>query len=271
MESSVRYIQLPGAGQKPALCFRGSKFAYAIINEGGKVRSLEVDLKDYDKSVHVKSTKNGGEDYSPVAFREAVLRIIQKAGSSVTTRAQTLLDKGAYLKPDDLLPEEEPMLTPKNEEDDETIEIRENEEGDVEIDGKTHKDTVKPKVRKLPKRVTREGKAEDPPARKAAETAGPRRLNGSAGTPRPGDRDRKPAALLPIPSKGSGASKETGKAKALRGGSGKTLVAILASEAGIAQQPCRVKLRSAGLRAPYDEKNEAACRKALGLPLKKGK
>lgn len=260
MESSVRYVQLPGAGQKPALCFRGSKFAYAIINEGGKIRSVEVDLKDYDKSVHVKSTKNGGEDYSPTAFREAILRIIQRAGSSVTVRAQTLLDKGAYLKPDEALPEEEPMPTLKEDEYVEGEDERTEEE--------TPAEETKPKVRKLPKRINRQGKAEEPPPRKPVEASPPKRVNGSAGAPRSADPARKPTALLPLPSKSTAAAKGKTTAKASRGGSGKTLVSMLAAEAGLAQQPCRVKLRAAGLRAPYDEKNEAACRKALGLSVK---
>lgn len=269
MESSVRYVQLPGAGQKPALCFRGSKLAYAIINEGGKIRSMEVDLKDYDKSVHVKSTKNGGEDYSPTAFREAILRIIQRAGSTVTIRAQALLDRGVSLKPDEALPEEEPMPMPKNE-DDETVEVRENEEGDVEIDGKTHKDTVKPKVRKLPKRINRQGKVEEPPPRKPFEATPSKRVNGSTGAPRQADPPRKPAALLPLPSKTAESAKKKTEAKASREGSGKTLVSVLATEAGLAQQPCRVKLRAAGFRAPYEESKLNEYRKALGLPNKKG-
>lgn len=266
MESSVRYIQLPGAGQKPALCFRGSKSAYAVVNQGGRVRSVEIDLKDYDKAVHVKSTANGGDDYSPVAFREAVLRIIQRAGSSVTQRAQMLLDKGAYLKPDDALPEEEPMPMPKDEE--ETVEVGVNEEGDVTIDGKSHKDKDKPKVRKLPKRISREGKAEDAPPRKPVEATPPKRVNGSAGTPRQADPGRKPAALLPLPRKPAETAKKTGSAKASRGTGGKTLVSVLAAEAGLAQQPCRVKLRAAGFRAPYEEKNINEYRKALGLAVK---
>ena len=264
MESSVRYVQLPGAGQKPALCFRGSKSAYAVVNQGGRVRSVEIDLKDYDKAVHVKSTANGGDDYSPVAFREAVLRIIQRAGSSVTQRAQLLLDKGAYLKPDDALPEEEPMPMPKDEESEEQTPDVQEAEGNHAI--------VKPKVRKLPKRISREGKAEDAPPRKP--TFEPGKSVGRIGTgiavrsPRQADPGRKPAALLPLPRKPAETAKKTGSAKASRGTGGKTLVSVLAAEAGLAQQPCRVKLRAAGFRAPYEEKNINDYRKALGLAVK---
>jgi hypothetical protein len=260
MESSVRYVQLPGAGQKPALCFRGSKFAYAVVNQGGKIRSFEIDLPQYDKSIHVKSTKNGGEDYSPVAFREAVLRIIQRAGSTVTTRAQLLLEKGAYLKPDEALPEEEAMPTPKDDTD-------ENEEATGE-ESVAEEATPKTKVRKLPKRINRQGKAEEPPPAKRAETIPPKRVNGSAGAPRQADPARKPAALLPLPRKAAESAKTGTEAKAKRTASGKTLVSVLAAEAGIAQQPCRVKLRASGFRAPYEEKNINEYRKALGLATK---
>lgn len=267
MESSVRYVQLPGAGQKPALCFRGSKTAYAVVNEGGKIRSFEIDLPQYDKSVHVKSTKNGGEDYSPSAFREAVLRIIQRAGSSVTARAQLLLDKGAYLKPDEALPEEEAMPMPKDEENEELTPDVQEAEGNHAI--------VKTRVRKLPKRINREGKAEEPKRKpspsagiRAADADPPKRTNGSAGPPRSADPTRKPAPILPLPRKTAESAKTGAEAKAKRTGSGKTLVSMLASELGIAQQPCRVKLRAAGFRAPYEEKNINEYRKALGLSVK---
>jgi hypothetical protein len=261
MESSVRYIQLPNAGQKPALCFRGSKTAYAVINaRDGVIRTVEINLKDYDKAQRVKSTKNGGEDYSPTAFAEAITRM--SLTRVITARAKLLLEKGFSLSSDDtLLPEEEPMPTPKDEQE-EDFEAKHSIEGAEEV-------AERPRVRKLPKK-TREGKAKAEPAAKPAETGGAKRLNGSAGAPRQADRTPRPTPIAPLPSKPAGSAKAKTAAKASRGGSGKTLVSILASEAGLAQQPCRVKLRGAGLRAPYDEKNEAACRKALGLPVKKG-
>lgn len=258
MESSVRYIQLPNAGQKPALCFRGSKSAYAIINaRDGVIRTIEINLKDYDKAQRVKSTRNGGEDYSPVAFAEAITRM--SITRVATQRTKFLLEHGPFLEPDATLPLEEVMPTPKDEQEDEN-EAKHSIEGAEEV-------AERPKVRKLPKK-TREGKAKAEPAAKPAETGGAKRLNGSAGAPRTADRTPRPTPIAPLPSKPAGSVKAKAAAKASRGGSGKTLVSILASEAGLAQQPCRVKLRSAGLRAPYDEKNEAACRKALGLPAK---
>jgi hypothetical protein len=262
MESSVRYIQLPNAGQKPALCFRGAQVAYAIINASdGVIRTIEVKLKDYDKAVHVKSTRNGGEDYSPIAFSDAIRRMA--TNRAITTRAKVLLDEGHIMKPDDTLPPEEeiPMRKDEPEESEENAPAPER---DSELPHKP----MRKLVRKLPKR---EAKAEDAPARKSAETGGAKRVNGSAGAPRQADPPRRAGPIAPLPPKTTGTAKGQAKPKASRGGGGKTLVSILASEAGLSQQPCRVKLRAAGLRAPYDEKNEAACRKALGLSVKKGK
>ena len=259
MESSVRYVQLPNAGHKPALCFRGSKSAYAIINHG-TIRTIEIDLKDYDKAQRVKSTKNGGEDYSPVAFAEAIARIAQR--TAITARAQVLLEKGFALAPEDPLPSEEVMPVPKNEEDETVAQDSETTVADDE--------TPKPKakmVRKAARRINSEGKAEVPERQPLGVLPPGKRANGSAGTPRQADRP-KPGPLLPTKSvRGAEGTKKEAKPAAKRGGA-KTLVAALAAEAGLAQQPCRVKLRAAGLRAPYDEKNEAACRKALGLPTK---
>lgn len=258
MESSVCYVQLPNAGQKPALCFRGSKTAYAVINgSDGVIRTIEIDLKDYDKAQRVKSTKNGGEDYSPMAFAEAINRMAKSR--SITARARLLLDQGAYLKPDDTLPAEEVISMPKNDDKSE----------DGPDNGETFKEffsvPAKSKVRKLPKRINREGKAEDASPRKPVEATPPKRVNGSAGTPRQADPARKPAPILPILSKAAGAAKKPNKTKVSRRSGGKTLVSTLAAEAGLAQQPCRVKLRAAGFRAPYEEKNLNEYRKALGL------
>lgn len=270
MESSVRYVQLPNAGQKPALCFRGSNNAYAIINLDGVIRTLDLDLKDYDKSQRVKSTKNGGEDYSPRAFADALERMSKDR--RITTRAKTLLSEGFTLKPDDPLPEEEIMAVRKETDDEEILGLSVYEIGDVKMGEQSHKD--KPKVRRLgPKRINREGQAETPYAKLAdaimhGDAGGKKRLNGSTGAPRSADPPRKPTPLAPLPKKAPESTKTKPLAKASRGNAARTLVSVLASELGIAEQPCRVRLRAAGMRAPYDGKNEVECRKALGLPTK---
>lgn len=270
MESSVRYVQLPNAGQKPALCFRGSKTAYAVINFG-TIHTIDLSLKDYDKATRVKSTRAGGEDYSPLAFREAFLRMIQKQSLRVTNRAKLLLEEGAHLKADAELPHEEVLPLPgETNDEEETVEVGLDKNDNVTIDGKSPPDLPKA-PRKLPKRINREGKAEEPlivGTRSPHETT-VKRTNGRVGAPRAGDLPRKPVPLAPLPNRAAETVRKDVQAKAKRVSTeGKTLVAALASEAGLSQQPCRVKLRAAGLRAPYDEKNEAACRKALGLPLK---
>lgn len=268
MESSVRYVQLPNAGQKPALCFRGEKLALAVVNDRMGIHTLQISLKDHDKAGKVQRL---GQDYMPRAFAEAMVEVARTKG--ITPLAAYLIDSLRYsrkLDEEKLPPEEElPVMT------------REDDDGDDSADDETFtipefSVKAKPKaklVRKAPKRVNSQGKAEDPlgmssTLRSIAESGKAKRTNGSAGPPRSADRPSKPAPILPLPRKTAGTAKEPSKAKASRGGAGKTLVSVLASELGIAQQPCRVKLRAAGLRAPYDEKSEAACRKALGLPPK---
>lgn len=241
MESSVRYIQLDNAGQKPALCFRGEKVAHCIINDEARIRCIEVSLPDHDKAAMVKRL---GHDYLPQAFASAMRRIMEK--KPVTKRAKELIEKGKDLDGSTKLPPD-------------TIDA----EHEVRV-------PLPELARKGPRRVAKattttdaelgeiEAPSDDALEAAAAVRKGPRRVV-KVPTPMP---------IAPLPPKASPSAKKEAKAKPTRGAGVHTLVSVLAAEAGLSQQPCRVKLRSAGLRAPYDEKNEAACRKALGLPVR---
>lgn len=238
MESSVRYIPMKNAGVKPALCFRGEKIAYAVINDEARVRCLEVSLPDHDKAAFVKRL---GHNYLPQAFASAMRRL--KGIKQITKRALQLIEEGDKLDPDQKL---DPEV----------------------IDGEA---TIKVPVQEITKKGSL-GKL-DPLGMEAglqaiAESGSKKGGKAAIGTPRRADKGPLATPIAPLPSKAAPSARKEAKAKPTRGAGVKTLVSILSAEAGLAQQPCRVKLRAAGLRAPYDEKNEDACRKALGLPPK---
>lgn len=250
MESSVRYIQFNKAGVKPALCFRGERIAYAVVNDESKVRCLEVSLPDHDKAAFVKRL---GQNYLPQAFASAMRRV--KGSKPITKRAWELIENGDKLDADQKLP-------PDVIDGEATIKVPMGE-----VEEKSSK--------RVPKN-TSEVVGADPLGmvsglQAIAESGLSKASKSAIGGPRRLDRIPSPTPIAPLPPKAAPSAKKEAKAKPTRGAGVKTLVSILASEAGLAQQPCRVKLRAAGLRAPYDDKNEAACRKALGLPTKKGK
>lgn len=261
MESSVRYIQLPNAGQKPALCFRGENRALAVINDTQSIHTLEVSLQEHDKAAVVKRL---GQDYMPRAFADAMRQVVSQKNKPITRLADyliTSLRENAAIHEQNLKIEPEDKFMPQKEE-------PENEEADYR-DSEVPEKAPPRKIKKLPKK-NGQAAAPDPlgmvSGLQAIARSG-KAANGSAGGPRPADRTPKPSPIAPLPNRAAAAVRKDVQAKAKRVG-GKTLVSVLAAEAGLAQQPCRVKLRAAGLRAPYDEKNEAACRKALGLPTK---
>lgn len=227
MESSVRYIQLKNAGVKPALCFRGEKIAYAVINDEARIRTIEVSLPDHDKAEFVKRL---GQNYLPQAFASAMRK--QSQSKPITRRAQSLIHNGDKLAPDTKLLPDDIVNAPADEPEGDSLGME--------------------------------------AGLKAIAESGPKKAPKSAiGGPRRLDRTPPPTPIAPLPPKAAPSAKKEAKAKPTRGAGVKTLVSVLASEAGLAQQPCRVKLRAAGLRAPYDEKSEDACRKALGLPTRK--
>src|ERR1700748_2225371 len=99
MESSVRYIQLENAGEKPSLCFRGEKVAHCIVNDEARIRCIDISLPDHDKAAMVKRL---GQDYLPQAFASAMRRIMEK--KAVTKRARELIEKGDKLEAGTKLP-----------------------------------------------------------------------------------------------------------------------------------------------------------------------
>jgi hypothetical protein len=248
MESSVRYIQLENAGQKPALCFRGEKTAHCIVNDETRIRCVEVSLPDHDKSAMVKRL---GHDYLPQAFASAMRRIMEK--KPITRRAKELVEKGDKLEASAKLPPD-------------TVEEAAAERIEAALDPPKKGPR---RVAKATSTTDRELGSIDPlgmvSGLQAIADSGPA---GARKPPRRVEKRPPPSPIAPLPSKATTSAKKDAKAKPTRGAGVHTLVSVLAAEAGLAQQPCRVKLRSAGLRAPYDEKNEAACRKALGLPTK---
>jgi hypothetical protein len=239
MDSSVRYIQLDNAGQKPALCFRGDKVAHCIVNDETRIRCIEVSLQDHDKALIVKRL---GHDYLPAAFASAMRRIMEK--KPITKRAKELIDNGTKLDGStklapDVIDAEHEVKVPMRE-------ITRKGARRVEKVVSTTDDELG--VIEVP--------SDDALEAAAAVRKGPRKVV-KAPTPMP---------IAPLPPKAATGAKKEAKAKPTRGAGVHTLVSILAAEAGLAQQPCRVKLRAGGLRAPYDELKEAACRKVLGLP-----
>ena len=63
MEATVRYIATDisvvdgrtyAVGNKPALCFRGETYALGIVNEPDMVCTIQLDLRDHDKSPLVR-------------------------------------------------------------------------------------------------------------------------------------------------------------------------------------------------------------------------
>lgn len=260
MEVSVRYVQVPNAGQKPALCFRGENLALAVINDAQAVRTLTLTLKDYDKAAKVKKA---GQDYLTRPFAESLIENSKK--KAITRLASYLvysIKEDCVVHEQNLYEPEDKLIMPKNE-----------DPGDIE--SLPAELPTEPKVRKLPKRVSggKEAYAIDPDPFGLVSGKGITFTDPRKKTVAPGSADPPKGGLVSgrLPGRGTNGLKIGSVAKQQakpKRESTKTLVSVLAAEAGIAQQPCRVKLRAAGLRAPYDERNEAACRKALGLPAK---
>jgi hypothetical protein len=92
METSIRYVRIgnehtdSSSKIKPALCFRGKKQAYAVINDETRVRVVTVPLPYHDSAVPVLFKR---ADYPLSKFIETMERIGKKKGK--TQRADYFL------------------------------------------------------------------------------------------------------------------------------------------------------------------------------------
>lgn len=224
MERSVRYIQLPNGGLKPALCFRTKLIAYCVINDETIVRVVEVPWNEYESAPLVKYR---GSWYDAGEYVTAIRKVGARKG--ITQRAVALLD----LPPETA---ELPDLPP----DDPVPSAGEN-----------------PSPRMVP--------GSKPPLRSERTL----RETGSSGRQPKTERAKYPSAPAirapRPPERSSGTSRSPEAAEVVYARSGKpvkpTLVRKLAAELRLSEQECRVKLRAAGLRAPYTD--EIAMKKAL--------
>lgn len=109
MECTVRYVHevnLKGkqiGGVKPALCFRGTDKAHAVINDDNTIRVIEIPLQVHDKSAPVLYH---GEPYDPKPYADRLLMSAKAASKPVTRRARVLLQLRDAAIEADLPPEE---------------------------------------------------------------------------------------------------------------------------------------------------------------------
>lgn len=84
MEISVRYIQVPDSGFKPAVVFRYEHLAQAIINDETEIRVLDLSLRDADQA---RVVLYAGSNY-PV---ERAVSILKRTGKPFDYLAEQLL------------------------------------------------------------------------------------------------------------------------------------------------------------------------------------
>lgn len=92
MEASVRFIMHDNdIGCKPALCFRGTKWAHCVVNEDTGIRVLEVPLRDFDQSPVVE---HRGVPYSIERCAKTLFSFTTRtiARREITLGAQRLLE-----------------------------------------------------------------------------------------------------------------------------------------------------------------------------------
>jgi hypothetical protein len=261
MERSVRYIQLPNAGIKPALCFRGRKVAHCIINDETRVRVVEVPLPDHDKASLVQY--HGGP-YLPSAFASKIRSVGKRKG--MTQRAVALIHLPPEIEELPELPPDEPVVLsvePSStrlvigpEADIPAAESRERRKTGSSGRQPKSSGTAQPSNRGVPPSVKCEplrGKVPEPP--KTSTAPAPRVPNPSRASQ--GSRPEKQTERSSSAIRSSKPADRPSGAPQLEGqtaeGTKSTLVRQLALELGIAEQPLRVKLRAAGLRAPYTD------------------
>ena len=114
MEATVRYIPTDNVivdgrdyttGNKPALCFRGKKYAVGIINDEDSVHTVMLTLRDHDKSRLVMLQE---EEYPVYKFISHIERIAQQ--KPIDTESLRLIQQWPNT-PEDFgleMPEDEP-------------------------------------------------------------------------------------------------------------------------------------------------------------------
>lgn len=259
MDNAVKYVHIDGASFKPALCFRGEKQAYAVVQETDRVRTVQIDLKDYDKANPVLYH---GEPYNTRAYADRLLMSAKAASKPVSPRARQLLTHLDGVSEADLVTEIE--LT--EEDSIKIISDRSPSErnraarrpGPVQDVTAAYKAALAAVPDPPPPRRGKAAKAPSRPPEPLKEAPkvppkGPTALRKTATVGRSG----KPAPVeAPPPAKApKTATKEvrsTVKAKLKYGGRG-LVVQQLAHELSTDPKSLRVRLRAAGLRAPYTD------------------
>jgi len=252
MDCSVRFVYettlkdgrtIQVAGIKPALCFRGSKHALAVINDESWIRTIEIDLHDHDKAGYVKYH---GEPYEPKPFADRLLMAAKAASKPVTRRAKhllTVLEKA-----------DETNLPP------EILERSDEPQERVYADN-TPKEKQKAAERPGPiKDLTEEYKAREAAAELSDDMLA---LKKAAKKPAKRVEATKPEVIkvpVKVPPAKVKVKPAPGKPAAERG----TLIKKLAAEYKMEPFDLRVLIRSTGMRAPYEDeaKVRAAIKKA---------
>lgn len=215
MEYALKQIRLgEGKGQlgiKPALCFRGTTVAHAVINDETVVRSVTITLQAYDKAPPVLLK---GEPY-PV---DRYIRHMHEIGTrkGITRRAAALLGGGQALPSDEGLPPDETATSGSVE----------PPEGPKEAPETPPEPPAALRKTATARRSAKAAPPEPPKAPKAAKTA--------TNTAKP-----KPTAKL--------------KPSSEKYGGRGNMVRDLAAELKTDPKALRIRLRAAGLKAPYND------------------
>lgn len=256
MECTVRYVHevnLKGkqiGGVKPALCFRGTDKAHAVINDDNAVRVVEIPLPIHDKSSPVLYH---GEPYDPKPYADRLLMSAKAASKPVTRRARTLLQlRDAAIEAELPLEETEPQEQVKVYADNSPKERIKDAKRPSPVTDITEdfKKSLAELNRKTDAELTKTlgPRGSEKPARKGA--------NGKAAPVSRIDVEKAHNAAREAIAKPNGKAKPT-LPHADRG----KLVKKLADEFKLTPFDLRVIIRSTGMRAPYED--EKAIRKAV--------
>lgn len=262
MDSAVKYVHVDDASFKPALCFRGIDKAYAVIQGQDQIRTITIELRDYDRSQPVLYH---GEPYNTKAYADRLLMSAKAASRPVTRRARQLLtNTQTGLSEGELVSEE-----PEAIEVDSIITLSDRSPAERRKDSRrpsTARDVTE--AYKAAIETYTNGPVPTPtPAKGPPPVAAPRpRKGGKTATMLPPKAPAGPRKTATVPSAPVAApegrtrppkapktaTKEPAKLTVKYGGRG-LVVAQLAKELGTDPKSLRVRLRAAGLKAPYTD------------------